>query len=156
MVELPADDLYNLSNQINSLFLGNIIRVLFRKLRSSPAHFRTALRATLLLIPVFGVHFLFYLTQASVKWSCVYTLECLYYLGIVVECLQGAFVATVFCFMNSEVLLLIRKKIRRRFTSISSESLHDTSRITKSNTSVNNTLERHPPKLADGQEESRL
>ena len=88
--------------------------MLFTKLRTSPQHFRTALKATVFLIPVFGVHFLFFMTKKYVNESCETFLEFLFYLGIVVECLQGAFVAVVFCFLNSEVHNLVRKQIRRK------------------------------------------
>lgn len=89
--------------QVNCILLGNIVWVLFKKLGSSPQHFRTALKATLFLIPVFGIHYMFYMTRMKIKESCEPFQEFLFYLGIAIDCLQGAFVTTIFCLLNAEV-----------------------------------------------------
>lgn len=89
--------------QANCILLGNILFVLFKKLRSSPAHFRTALRATLLLIPVFGIHYMFYVTRGRIMELCDSFSNFLFFLGVVIDCLQGTFVSIIFCFLNSEV-----------------------------------------------------
>lgn len=83
--------------------MANIIRVLCTKFRSSPQHFKAALRAALFLIPVFGIHYVFYVSKKSILDTCDLSLEIVLYLGIAVECLQGAFVSIIFCFMNGEV-----------------------------------------------------
>ena len=93
--------------QVNCGLLGNIIRVLCTKLRSSPAHFRAALRATLFLVPVFGVHYVFYVTKGRMVETCDAFLNFLFYLSIAVDCLQGVLVAMTFCILNSEVMCMI-------------------------------------------------
>ncbi|GFV87517.1 uncharacterized protein TNCV_3281551 [Trichonephila clavipes] len=56
--KFPLNLLYNL----NLVFLINIIRVLWTKLRAThanePSQFRKAVRATLVLVPLFGLHFI--------------------------------------------------------------------------------------------------
>ncbi|GIY27118.1 uncharacterized protein CDAR_456651 [Caerostris darwini] len=48
--------------KLNLVFLINIIRVLWTKLRAThanePSQFRKAVRATLVLVPLFGLHFI--------------------------------------------------------------------------------------------------
>lgn len=89
--------------QANCILLGNILYVLFKKLRSSPTHFKTALRATLLLVPVFGIHYMFYVTRGRIMELCDSFSNFLFFLGVVIDCLQGTFVSIIFCFVNSEV-----------------------------------------------------
>ncbi|GFY68322.1 calcitonin gene-related peptide type 1 receptor [Trichonephila inaurata madagascariensis] len=49
------------SPKVNLIFLCNIIRVLVTKLRAThsnePSQYRKAVRATLVLVPLFGLHF---------------------------------------------------------------------------------------------------
>lgn len=73
------------------------------KLRSTPDHLKTALRATLILVPVFGIHYMFFVTQATMVDSCDLILQSLFYIAIAADSLQGAIVAMIFCLFNSEV-----------------------------------------------------
>lgn len=91
------------SNQVNAILLANVIRVLMTKLRSSPDHFRAGLRASLILLPIFGVQYLFYVVAVDPYQSCNNGLFAIRYLEIAVEALQGAIVTTIFCFINGEV-----------------------------------------------------
>ena len=89
--------------QINCLLLMDIVRVLCTKLRSSPHHFKAALKSVLYLVPVFGVHYIFYVTKQAMEEDCVLLHEVLNCIGVAVDSLQGTIVASVFCFLNSEV-----------------------------------------------------
>lgn len=89
--------------KINCILLTLIGCVLFRKLRSSPAHIRTALRATLILIPIFGIHYMFFVSQATIIEACDLLKQSLFYIGVAADSSQGAIVALIFCLFNSEV-----------------------------------------------------
>lgn len=89
--------------QVNCILLGDIVRVLCTKFRSSPDHFKTAVKAVLFLLPVFGVHYIFYVSRQAISEDCILFHEVLIYVGVGVDSLQGAIVATIFCLMNSEV-----------------------------------------------------
>ncbi|XP_015788245.1 calcitonin gene-related peptide type 1 receptor isoform X2 [Tetranychus urticae] len=105
----------------NLILLLNIIRVFFTKLTASPDHFRSALRATSILIIVFGVHYLFFLIEPTLLQSCDVIPKILLYIGLVSASLQGAITATLLCFCNSEVHLLIKRSLRRRFFNFKEE-----------------------------------
>ena len=89
--------------QVNCVLLGEIARCLCTKFRSSPDHFKTALKAVLFLIPVFGVHYIFYVSKQAIAEDCLLFHETLIYVGVGVDSLQGAIVATIFCLLNAEV-----------------------------------------------------
>lgn len=55
------------------------------------------------LLPVFGIHYLFYIVPFDPFESCSTFLFIIYYLLRIVEGLQGAIVTTIFCFLNKEV-----------------------------------------------------
>jgi hypothetical protein len=65
---------------------------------------RKAVKATLVLVPLFGLHFAItiYRPQSGVcQWQELYV-----YLDILLDGLQGAVVALIFCYVNGEVLSL--------------------------------------------------
>jgi hypothetical protein len=63
---------------------------------------RKAVKATLVLVPLFGLHFgiTMYRPQSGIcQWQELYI-----YLDILLDGLQGAAVALIFCYVNGEVL----------------------------------------------------
>jgi hypothetical protein len=63
---------------------------------------RKAVKATLVLVPLFGLHFgiTIYRPQSDTicQWQQIYA-----YLNILLDGLQGAAVAFIFCYINGEV-----------------------------------------------------
>ncbi|XP_054712761.1 calcitonin gene-related peptide type 1 receptor-like [Uloborus diversus] len=104
-----------LSLLINLFFLCNIIRVLVTKLRAThsnePSQYRKAVRATLVLVPLFGLHFglIIYRPQSG---KCGF-LEAYTYFSHALDGLQGFFVSLIFCYMNGEVLYLTKRTYQR-------------------------------------------
>ncbi|PNF38042.1 hypothetical protein B7P43_G02350 [Cryptotermes secundus] len=103
-----------LSLLVNMVFLVNIIRVLVIKLRAphhhEPSQYRKAVKATLVLVPLFGLHFgiTMYRPQSGIcQWQELYI-----YLDILLDGLQGAAVALIFCYVNGEVHSLMRRSYR--------------------------------------------
>ncbi|XP_059498196.1 vasoactive intestinal polypeptide receptor 1-like isoform X2 [Stegostoma tigrinum] len=100
---------------INFLIFLNIIRILVQKLRSpdvggnSSTHF-VLTKSTLLLIPLFGVH---YIVCACLPDNVAEDLRILIELGI--GSFQGFIVALLYCFLNGEVLAELRKCLRGRW-----------------------------------------
>lgn len=88
---------------MNTVLLINITRVLFRKLSHTAKHVRAAQRATATLLPVFGIHYIFYLIQPEFLESCNQFLDVLHYFGLAIDSLHGFAVVTIFCFCNAEV-----------------------------------------------------
>lgn len=81
------------------------------KLRGSPDHFRAGLRASIMLLPIFGIHYAFYIKQFNPFDSCEAILFIIFYVQIIFEGLQGTFVTTIFCFLNAEVIIIIIEAI---------------------------------------------
>ncbi len=78
---------------------------MFKKLSSSnDTHIKSGLRASLFLVPVFGIQYVFYIVPFDPFESCATYLFVIHYVLIITEALQGAMVATIFCFFNKEVL----------------------------------------------------
>ncbi|KAK3791348.1 hypothetical protein RRG08_012531 [Elysia crispata] len=104
-----------LSILINFFFFLNIIRVLFTKLNAvnSPEarRFRKLARSTLVLIPLFGVHYMVFLVLPT-KVNPTAELVQLYF-EMFFNSTQGFFVAVLYCFVNGEVRNEIRKKWHR-------------------------------------------
>ncbi|XP_042895895.1 calcitonin receptor isoform X1 [Parasteatoda tepidariorum] len=101
---------------VNFGFLVHIVQIIITKLRSSkvdePAQFRRAVKATMVLIPLFGLHFLF-LSYHPIKGDChillIYSIA-LYSL----DGLQGGIVSLLFCYLNNEVIYLIKRSYRQK------------------------------------------
>ncbi|CAL1288708.1 unnamed protein product [Larinioides sclopetarius] len=115
-----------LSLVLNFAFLCNIIRVLVTKLRAThtnePSQFRKAVRATLVLVPLFGLHFFLVLYQPQ-SGQCT-TLEGYTFLSYSMDGLQGFLVSLIFCYLNGEIQGLVhrsvqRMRLQRTFTSSS-------------------------------------
>lgn len=100
---------------LNLAFLCNIIRVLVTKLRATnanePSQYRKAVRATLILVPLFGLHFflVIYHPQSS---NCE-ILEVYSYFSHAMDGFQGMIVAIIFCYVNNEVLYLLKRSYQR-------------------------------------------
>jgi len=67
---------------------------------------RKAVKATLVLVPLFGLHFgvTIYRPQSGICWWQ----EIYVYLDILLDGLQGAAVALIFCYINGEVCLFCK------------------------------------------------
>jgi hypothetical protein len=75
------------------------------KLRTSPDHFKAGLRASIVLLPIFGLQYTFYVVPIDPFDTCAVGTFVMRYIQIVIEALQGAIVSTIFCFLNGEVKL---------------------------------------------------
>ncbi|XP_055943140.1 calcitonin gene-related peptide type 1 receptor-like isoform X2 [Argiope bruennichi] len=113
--EWVANSLNLLSLFLNLVFLINIIRVLWTKLRAThanePSQFRKAVRATLVLVPLFGLHFILVMYRPQ-NGDC-FVLEGYSYFSYAMDGLQGLLVSLIFCYLNGEVIDLIRRSIDR-------------------------------------------
>ncbi|KAL7637420.1 UNVERIFIED_CONTAM: hypothetical protein RMT77_012148 [Armadillidium vulgare] len=101
-----------LSLLVNLFFLINIVRVLVTKLRAANTapdnhSTRKAVRATLILIPLLGLHYILtpFTPPPGSKLRTVYLIA-----SAVVSSFQGLAVSLLFCFFNGEVLAIFKKK----------------------------------------------
>lgn len=97
-----------LSQLLNIIFLINIIRILRSKVYNRVNHrnssrYKKIIRAMLILIPLLGLQNL----SMAVKIDSVYY----EYFVAVLQSYQGAVVAVLFCFLNREVLRVVKKRI---------------------------------------------
>nr|XP_023012794.1 corticotropin-releasing factor receptor 2-like [Leptinotarsa decemlineata] len=99
---------------INTIFLMDIIRVMLLKMKHGGTTRQTmaAFRATLFLIPLFGLHILITAKKLVYDDSCA--AEDLYdYARYSMESLQGILVAILFCYANKEVKNELRNAYRK-------------------------------------------
>ncbi|XP_059144964.1 calcitonin gene-related peptide type 1 receptor-like isoform X2 [Physella acuta] len=101
---------------VNFFFLCNILRILVTQLQShpnEPSNFRRALKATFVLIPLFGVQLFvtLYRPPAGQSGGLEYEQFSAFMLNS-----QGFFVALIFCFFNGEVLRKCCPKRHRRYS----------------------------------------
>ncbi|GFN84078.1 calcitonin-like receptor [Plakobranchus ocellatus] len=87
----------------NLLFLCNILRILLTQLSThpnEPSNFRRALKATFVLIPLFGVQLFvsIYPVRSATSFGVAYEKFAVFSINS-----QGFFVALIFCFFNGEV-----------------------------------------------------
>ncbi|KAH0552668.1 hypothetical protein KQX54_013869 [Cotesia glomerata] len=102
------------STLLNLLFLCNIVRVLLTKLRAGPAigtrpprSMLQAFRATLLLVPLLGLHYLVipFRPPPGHSWEKTHDI-----VSAVTASFQGLCVAILFCFCNGEVIAQFKRK----------------------------------------------
>ncbi|XP_057318874.1 PDF receptor isoform X2 [Microplitis mediator] len=96
---------------LNFLFLMNIVRVLVVKLRQSRTsetqQARKAVRAAAVLLPLLGITNLISMAAAPLEttiWFAIWS-----YTTHFLTSFQGLFVATLYCFLNGEVRLALKK-----------------------------------------------
>ncbi|XP_033219249.1 calcitonin gene-related peptide type 1 receptor-like [Belonocnema kinseyi] len=102
------------STLLNLVFLCNIVRVLVTKLRDGPAHgtgpsraMLQAFRATLLLVPLLGLHYLIigFRPPKGHPWEQTYEI-----ISAITASFQGLCVAILFCFCNGEVITQFKRR----------------------------------------------
>lgn len=73
---------------------------------------RKAVRATLILIPLLGLHYMLtpFRPEAKSEWEVIYEI-----IAAVCTSFQGLCVAMLFCFCNGEVISAVRKKLKDSF-----------------------------------------
>ncbi|WAQ94299.1 CALRL-like protein [Mya arenaria] len=95
----------------NVLFLANILKILCSKLQThqnEPKNYRKALKATFVLVPLFGLQQFLVIYRPLPGTTLSFTYEIL---QKVVQNTQGATVAFIFCFFNDEVNTYMRNCI---------------------------------------------
>ncbi|GFO25833.1 parathyroid hormone/parathyroid hormone-related peptide receptor [Plakobranchus ocellatus] len=104
---------------VNFFFFVKIVRVLFTKLgRTAPPRarkyrYRRLGKSTLVLIPIFGVHYMLTILVPENLDRIVETVKL--YFEMVFNSFQGVLIACLFCFMNGEVRKTVRSEIRKRY-----------------------------------------
>lgn len=99
---------------LNTLFLFNIIRILIVKLRESHTseleQIRTAVRATLFLLPLMGITNILLMTNNPIDGE-VWVFALWSYTTYFMTSFQGFFIALLYCFLNGEVRLVVRNSL---------------------------------------------
>ncbi|CAI9532686.1 unnamed protein product [Staurois parvus] len=96
---------------VNFCLFINIIRILLQKLRSpdvggnDQSQFKRLTKSTLLLIPLFGVHYMVFTVFQMPSFS-----ECQIWFELCVGSFQGLVVAILYCFLNTEVQGELKRK----------------------------------------------
>ncbi|XP_075680754.1 uncharacterized protein LOC113799705 isoform X2 [Dermatophagoides pteronyssinus] len=102
---------------LNFVFFVNIIRVLFLKMFAKSAatyarkyKYRTWFRSTLVLVPLFGVHYMFFLAFTTITFNSYDIFEIIWlYTDLTFTTFQGCLVALLYCFLNHEVQIELKK-----------------------------------------------
>ncbi|KAH7642396.1 7 transmembrane receptor -like protein 3 [Dermatophagoides farinae] len=120
---------------INTILLIYMMYVLLHKSFTTSNNMNHQLRSSvgksLLLVPVFGIHYMFYIVPFDPFESCASYQFVFHYIMIITEALQGSIVTAVFCFFNQE----IRESIKRKFDKM---RLRNHSITQRRNTTVDN------------------
>ncbi|XP_041848999.1 parathyroid hormone/parathyroid hormone-related peptide receptor isoform X2 [Melanotaenia boesemani] len=105
---------------VNFVLFLNIIRVLATKLRETNAgrcdtrqQYRKLLKSTLVLMPLFGVHYIIFISMPYTEMSEIPWMIQMHY-DMLFSSFQGLFVAIIYCFCNGEVQAEIKKSWSRR------------------------------------------
>ncbi|CAC5378917.1 CALCRL [Mytilus coruscus] len=120
---------------INVFFLLNILRVLVRQLShpNEPKSYRKAVKATLILIPLLGVHQFFTIYRPRPGDDGYYTMTMT---AAVIYNSQAILISFIFFYFNSEVLSNLRTSLyrRRQSAAIERKSLTSTLNSRRSST----------------------
>ncbi|KAM8967858.1 LOW QUALITY PROTEIN: vasoactive intestinal polypeptide receptor 2 [Pelodytes ibericus] len=98
---------------VNFFLFISIIRILLQKLRSpdvggnDQSQFKRLTKSTLLLIPLFGVHYMVFTVFPIPSFS-----ECQIWFELCVGSFQGLVVTILYCFLNTEVQGELKRKWR--------------------------------------------
>ncbi|GLV31159.1 Pigment-dispersing factor receptor [Carabus blaptoides fortunei] len=94
---------------VNVILLLDIIRVLVWKLKrnNGTQHAKTTIRATLILLPLFGIQFIM-VSQRPVNATCYWD-NVFYFASYTIDSFQGIVVSLFYCYLNKEVQGLLRK-----------------------------------------------
>uniref|UniRef100_A0A3B3VLJ3 Vasoactive intestinal peptide receptor 2 n=1 Tax=Poecilia latipinna TaxID=48699 RepID=A0A3B3VLJ3_9TELE len=101
---------------INFLLFISIIRILVQKLRSShiggndQSQYRRLAKSTLLLIPLFGINYVVFFYLMEPDDETLKRIKIFFDLGL--GSFQGLIVAVLYCFLNSEVQVELRRTWR--------------------------------------------
>ncbi|XP_076330081.1 calcitonin gene-related peptide type 1 receptor-like [Tachypleus tridentatus] len=139
---------YLCSLLLNLAFLCNIVRNLVTKIRAThpnePSQCRKAVRGTLILVPLFGVHFFldkYRPSPGECGWMDAYI-----YFSFAIDGLQGFVVALIFCYLNGEVISLLKRSYQRYKFNIHSLSTYPmVARLSTSNLDKPETLRTKRP-----------
>lgn len=99
---------------INTILLLDIIRIMLSKMKQGGTTRQTkaAFRATLFLIPLFGLHI--FITAKKIVYNDTCLAEDIYdYFRYTMEASQGIFVALLFCYANTEVHNELKNAFRK-------------------------------------------
>ncbi|XP_067131704.1 calcitonin gene-related peptide type 1 receptor-like isoform X2 [Centruroides vittatus] len=125
---------------LNFIFLVNIIRVLVIKLRAlnTPESQQTkkAVRATVILIPLLGLHYLILPLRPKPGTKAEFAYEII---SVFINSFQGLCVSLLFCFFNNEVIATLKKRWEQmrimkdpsrryssvNYTSVTTKTTHD-------------------------------
>ncbi|NXP75200.1 PTH1R protein, partial [Ramphastos sulfuratus] len=106
---------------VNFFLFLNIVRVLASKLRETNTgkldprqQYRQLLKSTLVLMPLFGVHYVVFMAMPYTEVSGVLWQIQMHYEMLFNSSQQGFFVAFIYCFCNGEVQAEIKKAHFRR------------------------------------------
>ncbi|KAM9385822.1 growth hormone releasing hormone receptor, like [Pholidichthys leucotaenia] len=89
---------------VNFMLFMNIIRILIQKLNprliqfNNSSQYRRLMKSTLLLIPLFGTHYMFFSFLPD-----YFSVNLRFYIELCVGSFQGLLVAILYCFLNQEV-----------------------------------------------------
>ncbi|KAJ1099047.1 hypothetical protein NDU88_004151, partial [Pleurodeles waltl] len=104
---------------VNFILFINIVRVLATKLRETNAgrcdtrqQYRKLLKSTLVLMPLFGVHYIVFMALPYTDVSGILWQVQMHY-EMIFNSFQGFFVAIIYCFCNGEVQAEIKKSWSR-------------------------------------------